>query len=249
MGRRISRNRNLAFTCIILIILCLILAAWCNAKSHGAKYSKTRILGVPLEMVDVNLANSRMDAAIAQGNSGELEGFRSFMRRTHPGTAINGGYFGMDGKPTGDMVIQGKLVARGAHRTGLCILKNGKAVIRTRVKGAPSIWNGCKTVICAGPRLMRNGKIDLNPTQEGFTSRSLQVKALRTGVGITKDQHLILVVTRQEITFREFAEVFKQLGVKDAINFDGGGSTALYYHGKIYNEPVSCISNVLLVYD
>jgi exopolysaccharide biosynthesis protein len=89
----------------------------------------------------------------------------------------------------------------------------------------------------------------LDPVSEGFSERSLNVKALRTAVGITTDKNLILVVTRREITLGALAAILQQLGAVDAVNFDGGASTALYYKGRVLNEPISRLSNVLLVYE
>ena len=34
-------------------------------------------------------------------------------------------------------------------------------------------------------------------------------------------------------------QFLKPLGVTEAYNFDGGGSTAMYFNGKIINKPVN----------
>lgn len=233
---------------LLMILLLGTMAAWVCARPGAVRYEKTRMNGVLVELIRVEIGSAKVKPALAQGSQGTLEGFRSFMQRTHPSAATNGGYFHPNGMPTGDIVIDGKLVTRGAHRAGFCIGKDGRPFIRVRAHGAPHEWPGCQSVLCAGPVLLRNGRPDLRPESEGFNIRSLRVEAVRTAIGIEKDGNLILAVTRGTVTLEAMAEIMRKLGARDAINFDGGGSTALYYNGKVLNEPAARLSNVLLVY-
>ncbi len=65
----------------------------------------------------------------------------------------------------------------------------------------------------------------------------------RTGVGVTPDGKVLLVVVdgRQPkwsvgATMHEFAEIFLRLGASSALNLDGGGSTTMVVRGNVVNR-------------
>ncbi|MEW6059119.1 MAG: phosphodiester glycosidase family protein [Actinomycetota bacterium] len=65
----------------------------------------------------------------------------------------------------------------------------------------------------------------------------------RTGVGMTQDGKVLLVVVdgRQHkwsvgATMHEFAEIFMRLGATSALNLDGGGSTTMVVRGNVVNR-------------
>lgn len=93
------------------------------------------------------------------------------------------------------------------------------------------LWKSTKYLLATGPTLIRDGKVSISMnTSSSFASQ----RAPRTAVGITKDQKLILLTIdgRQSgystgASIKELADYMLQLGVVEAINFDGGGSTAI----------------------
>jgi hypothetical protein len=115
----------------------------------------------------------------------------------------------------------------------------------------PSLAN-CQLVdaLGGGPRLLPQISLE----QEGFRATvngkvirdaigSNQPNA-RTAIGITSNGTLVWVMVAQKpniansgITFEALAEFMKTLGIEQAINLDGGSSSALYYQGKtIYGK-------------
>lgn len=40
------------------------------------------------------------------------------------------------------------------------------------------------------------------------------------------------------VTLDEFAAIFQDLGCTTAYNLDGGGSSTMYYQGKVVNNPL-----------
>jgi exopolysaccharide biosynthesis protein len=92
-----------------------------------------------------------------------------------------------------------------------------------------------------GPVLVENYQKHITDKEELFS----QIAGInpRTAVGYTDKQELIFLVVdgRQEIsegvTFEELAEIFIGLGVKEAINLDGGGSSTFWVSGKVMNSP------------
>ncbi|SFF07793.1 phosphodiester glycosidase family protein [Thermoflexibacter ruber] len=92
-----------------------------------------------------------------------------------------------------------------------------------------------------GPVLVENYQKRITDKEELFT----QIAGInpRTAVGYSDRQEVIFLVVdgRQEIsegvTFEELADIFLGLGVKEAINLDGGGSSTFWVNGKVINSP------------
>lgn len=118
-------------------------------------------------------------------------------------------------------------------------------------------WNSIKHAIGGGPRLIKDGKIFINGEEEHFNSSIISGRHPRTAVGITFDGALILLVadgrTKEStgMTLHELASYMKSIGVENAINLDGGGSSTMWVTGKIVNTPSDgaerAISNGILI--
>lgn len=117
--------------------------------------------------------------------------------------------------------------------------------------------------ITAGPVLVKNGKIVFDdvltqPTEDSkneffltnweltaYDIFSATLSPDRTAVGYTADGKVILfvcdgrIVASEGATIFELAQIMKGLGCVDAVNFDGGGSTAMVAMGKRLNSLVS----------
>lgn len=101
--------------------------------------------------------------------------------------------------------------------------------------------------LSAGPRLITNGKITVNPEAENYTIPKITEYATpRSAIGITKDNKLLLV-TVQNATIKELATVMQKLGAYNAMNVDGGASSGLYYKGQMITTPGRELSNALIV--
>lgn len=92
------------------------------------------------------------------------------------------------------------------------------------------------TVIGTGPRLLEAGQLAQaldEPADAGWTSR-----AGRTAIGLS-DEALILAVTwkapRQGLSLSTLARALRRLGCTDALNLDGGPSSALWAGGRVLN--------------
>ena len=40
------------------------------------------------------------------------------------------------------------------------------------------------------------------------------------------------------VSLTEFAQIFKDLGCTEAYNIDGGGSSTMYFMGRVVNKPL-----------
>lgn len=89
-----------------------------------------------------------------------------------------------------------------------------------------------------GPRLLKNGQPHLTYHEEIFWGSGLRLddSRPRTAICITGDEHIGLYVT-ESARLDELPARLLQLGCTDAINLDGGGSSAIYANGeKIFDQ-------------
>ncbi|MBX9927844.1 MAG: phosphodiester glycosidase family protein [Gemmatimonadaceae bacterium] len=109
-------------------------------------------------------------------------------------------------------------------------------------------------------RLIKNG-VAVGATSdsvEGTPPAFSAARHPRTGVGFSRDSSTILLVTvdgRRKssvgMSLAEFAALFERLGASEAMNLDGGGSTAMVVGGTLVNLPSDAteraVGNALLV--
>lgn len=104
-------------------------------------------------------------------------------------------------------------------------------------------WQDVPNILGAGPTLVKNGIASPTTVSEQFGPDVAAGRAPRTAFGFTKDgQYLLAVVDgRQSLsigcTLPEMAALMKKFGAKDALNYDGGGSTEMVLNGTILNSP------------
>ena len=131
------------------------------------------------------------------------------------------------------------LVASGGARPYLNkIIRGEKAALTIRPIGWPQI----QTALGGGPRLVKDSKILV--TSENFRADVRSGAGPRTAFGVDAQGRYILLIAdgRQKfystgLTLHELAATMQQLGAVDALNLDGGGSTAMAVKGKIVNRP------------
>lgn len=117
-------------------------------------------------------------------------------------------------------------------------------------------WSNVKHAIGGGPFLVKNSQVYIDRDAQKFSLAN--VRAPRTAVGVTRDDHLLLVTIdgRQKdvsigVTFEELAAIMIELGSINAMNLDGGSSTQMCVLDEIVNSPTiaggSTVSNGLIV--
>ena len=99
------------------------------------------------------------------------------------------------------------------------------------------------------PELVGDGVASVHMRAEGFRDAALVRPTGRLGVGITKDNTLVLAGTRKPVTLMQWARALKALGAVDAMNLDAGESMGLYIDGRTLYAPARPLTNLLLVYD
>lgn len=163
--------------------------------------------------------------------------------------AINGDYYGFRGD--GVLIRNGTLYRDEPTRTAVAFYSNGKMETfdETKVSSEDLLANGVTNTLSFGPVLVKNGEVadDFSSVMvdTNFGNRSIQGLNPRTGVGMIEPNHFVFVVVdgRMEnyskgMTLLEFAQLFKELGCTKAYNLDGGGSSTMYFMGRVVNNPL-----------
>ena len=108
--------------------------------------------------------------------------------------------------------------------------------------------DGVQTIVSGAPRLVKDGKIEtyVEPAY-AKDSRFTTSSAPRTAVGSTANGKLLLVSV-SSATIQQMRELMLKLGCVDAVNLDGGGSTAMYYKGQTLAAPGRALVTTLQVF-
>ncbi len=152
---------------------------------------------------------------------------------------INGSFFDPQGAPIGLLIVDG-ITKRNIHRggsllTGIFLIEDDRPKIIHRDE---DLGVDVTQALQSGPRLIVNGKpVKVTP---------LQTPTRRSGVALTRDGGVILYATTLRFPGASLEQIqgmllHPGLGVKDALNFDGGGSSQLYL-AKIGARPEILIS-------
>lgn len=161
--------------------------------------------------------------------------------------AINGDYYGF--RADGVVIRNGVLYRNEPAREGVVLYKDGTMASydETEVSADTLLANGALQTLSFGPALIRNGQIadDLDNVKidTNFGNRGISNANPRTGIGMISANHYVFVVVdgrsdeSRGMTLDEFANLLSDLGATEAYNLDGGGSSTMYFMGRVVNNP------------
>jgi len=197
-------------------------------------------------------------SAIVEGYEGEVI------------AAVNGDFFTAEGRPIGTEASE--LGARGGASASLVIL-GGDAleVHRTRAMNSSErvSWDevaisvpdaGRRVRVVGGLPALLEGGARVGDLEVAARPSFAAARHPRTAIGFDDARTWIVAVDgRREgysagMTLPELAELFEALGVTEALNLDGGGSTAMLVQGEVVNRPSDltgerAVANALLLVD
>ncbi len=238
-----------------LWIAALSLLSGSVARAHpgNVTFSYHRLSGLNAYAVTANLNDTdiKVTPILSRRGIGSSESFKSMLQRTTPTAAITGTFFSLDNLlPTGDIVLGGRYIYFGGIGHAIAITSDNQAHIVRRPVNRHVDWSGYETVLCAGPRLIWDGTVYVNPRAEGFRDRHMMYsKTMRLGVGITKYNRLMFVAVKTPCYLSQLARVMRKLGCVNAVNVDQGSSSAFYCRGRVVAKPGRSLTNVLAIYD
>ncbi|MBC8063495.1 MAG: phosphodiester glycosidase family protein [Chlorobia bacterium] len=161
---------------------------------------------------------------------------------------ITGTFFApSSGYPVGDVLVDGDLKVRGYRGSAIGVdFFGGVKIFDTRFKQEYD-WSQYKFGIRGAVRLVANGVVCPNPKAQRFRDRRIWGKASRTAVGLDKSGKLILIATKNSVTLSQLGKAMVSRGVVNAVSMDGGGSTCLYYRGKMVIGTGRRLSNMFVL--
>ena len=189
---------------------------------------------------------------IVPAEEGTLETTSALAARSGAVAAVNGSFFNMrkpygsvnylrvDQKEVSPNVLRGiRKNRRTLQQTGAIATFQGNLYI---LKGdAVSRWEidiEAEDVVTTGPVLLSGGESEPVADDRFNTNRHP-----RTAAGRRADGTVILLVadgrnaSAAGLSMAELQQVMQALGCTDAINLDGGGSTAMVVRGAVVNHP------------
>ncbi|MGW0220830.1 phosphodiester glycosidase family protein [Streptomyces tendae] len=145
---------------------------------------------------------------------------------------------------TGERVADLTALARVGHRLSVSTTLLDARGRRISPSPRTDIVNG-------GPELVRDGRIHVTPATDGMVHPDdpswyygwVHKRNPRTLAGVDAAGRTVLVTADGRgtgslgLSIGESAEVAKSLGLRDAVNLDGGGSTTMAAEGAVLNSP------------
>jgi exopolysaccharide biosynthesis protein len=218
---------------------------WQNV-APGVDYQEIRENDYDIYVTRIDLTNDRIRIVVSREDEKGLK-VSDYAKKTHAVAAINGDYFDEQFTPVGLAIgACGKwATAKDAPHEKVVEVSHNLAVIRNRsdlptpppsdgidaaISGWPFVVNGCRAL--TAPEL---------PGSDAFTRTAHP----RTAVGISADGHTMYFVVADGrrtgvpgLTLAQLGSFLAdRLKVCSAINFDGGGSSAMWVGDRIVNRP------------
>lgn len=235
-----------------ILAIFLLLSALASAQNEPVSFTTTSVQGVRVNLVTVDLNSDAIDIRPILAPPGETISFQGLINQGEgPYTAITGTFFDpATGITVGNVVHNGRLMTEGSVGSVMTIGEDRTARVRSLEgkMGRHIDWTGTKFAISAGPTLLTDGQVTIAPSSEGFRDPGLYGSRMRAAMGVTEQNKLILLTTRQPVSLHGLARIFQDLGAVDAVNLDGGSSTALYHAGSTVSYPSRRLTNLIGIY-
>ena len=160
--------------------------------------------------------------------------------------AINGDYYGF--RDTGYVMRNGYLYrsvpAKDSEQADLVLYEDGSvSILREAEYTAEEIRDsGASDIFSFGPGLVIDGEVSVS---SGDEVKRAQATNPRTAFGLISPLHYLFVVSDGRtdestgLSLIELADLMKELGCVTAYNLDGGGSSTLWFNGRVLNRPTT----------
>ena len=190
--------------------------------------------------------NAQIETAFAQNSYGKnVTATTSSMAESSAAIlAVNGDYYGA--RDNGYVIRDGIIYRSSAKadQEDLVIYKDGsmKIINESEVSAQELVDDGAITVLSFGPALVENGKVSVSQNEEVGKAMASNP---RTAIAITEDNKYLFIVSdgrtdeSEGLLLYELATFAASLGAKTVYNLDGGGSSTMYFNGKVVNNPTT----------
>jgi len=232
--------------------LAIVSAQWQLTETgkgmHGMCAAFPNLYGGP-QFVSIVEINPKQKYRAGIGTSKQMKPLSKLAQEHRAIAAINGSYYNMSrGNSVTFLKVDDAMTDSTTENefrirvTGAVAVRKGKLRI---VPWSRSIERGYKkkvgAVLASGPLMLKGGRYaDWQQCDSDF----IATKHPRSAIAVTRDKRVLLITVDGRspgnaigMSIPELAHLVKVLGVKTALNLDGGGSTTLYLDGRVLNHP------------
>lgn len=209
-----------------------------------------RIYDTTVYIADVRIRDaSLLKTGLAGDSFGRnlAEVTSSIAERSGAVFAINGDYYGFREK---GYVLRNGYLYRSTSNTrypygeDLVILEDGsfEIVNEASVTAEELAQKGAQQIFSFGPALVDQGEVAVI---EGDEVERAQITNPRTAIGILDPLHYLMVVSdgrtaeSRGLSLFQLAELMQDEGCETAYNLDGGGSSTIWFNGRVLNKPTT----------
>ena len=232
---------------------------WIDNCRKGAKYKKDgqiyieisylRTLDTDVYLADVIINDPAfLKTALAEGAFGRnlTDTTSNIAEQNGAIFAVNGDYYGF--RDTGYVMRNGYLYrsvpGKDPEQEDLVLYEDGTVrILRESEYTAEEIRDsGAVDVFSFGPGLVIDGEVSVS---SGDEVERAQVTNPRTAFGVISPLHYLFVVSDGRtdestgLSLLELADLMKEMGCVTAYNLDGGGSSTMWFNGKVLNHPTT----------
>jgi len=168
---------------------------------------------------------------------------------------VRGGVLAQLGPGGGTTIPRDAVVLSGTGGAARLLRRSAagaKVALDLSLRAGARITGDAPAVVGGGPRLVARGRVRLRSSAEGFAPVSapwffgsfVASRQPRTLAGVRRDGGLLLVTVDGRapgwsvgVTLAEAARVMRSLGAREALNLDGGGSSAMAVRGRTVSRP------------
>jgi hypothetical protein len=221
--------------------------------------------------IDIGLAQSRLPAR---------ETVPGIAARNAAVAAVNAGFFALaGGAPAGFLKTRGTVIGRARRprgavaftersgkprllfdRVSVVLSAKGKLEYQPRLGTSAKDWARAPNAVGGAGLLLLNGRVLTEWAEEQLSTGFDTTRHPRTMIGVDAQNAVWLVTVdgRQPtlslgMSFAELQGLSGRLGLKSALNLDGGGSTTMVVKGNVVNHPSDpagprAVSDAILVF-
>ena len=218
---------------------------------------------IAVQALQLDPRKVRLTIALAATEKPAREPVASIAARHKALAAVNGGFFVLaSGAPAGLLKADGKIIGWSNRPRGTVGILNGRngasllldRVTLTRPKGrtayttrfgsSTAAWTRAPDILGGAGLLLLDGREIDDWTEEIISAGFDTTRHPRTMVGVDGEGAIWLVTVdgRQPslslgMNFAELKTLARRLGLRSALNLDGGGSTTMVVKDRIVNHP------------
>ena len=219
-----------------------------KSENVTIEITKTYVDSTYVYIADIQLSDTALlKSGLAEGTFGRniTEKTSEIASEVNAILAINGDYYGF--RSSGYVMRSGYLYrdsSQGADQEDLVMYSDGTMDIISEgdVTAEELAANGAVEIYSFGPGLVEDGEIAVSTNYEVGHSMNSNP---RTAIGYYEPGHYCFVVSdgrtseSEGLSLYQLAELMDDLGVEEAYNLDGGGSSTMYFNGQVINNPTT----------